>query len=246
MKIGIGAATYIANDEHFRMARETYESARTQEHELVWSFGATHIAPQYRAWFEERGEVWDTSENNVSMAWNGCIKRLLGVDCRYVLVPNLDILFKSNCIDRLVAYAEAHPEYILITAGPTGDENVESAIDDENVSEHPAFSLFLVDQRLIDRVGLFDEEFHGAYDEDLDMHYRIKLASEMAIVYGGARFWHVGSGTIRYDQQLSNYISTAHMNNDIYFARKWGRKPLTANPEHTEGMYTIPFNGVAS
>jgi GT2 family glycosyltransferase len=244
VKIGIGAATYIANDEHFRMARETYESARTREHELVWTFGATHIAPQYRAWFEERGEVWDTSENNVSMAWNGCIKRLLDQGCRYVLVPNLDILFKSNCIDRLVAYAEAHPEYILITAGPTGDENVESAIDDENVSEHPAFSLFLVDQRLIDRVGWFDEEFHGAYDEDLDMHYRIKLAGETAVVYGGARFWHVGSGTIRYDGQLSNIIQQAHWQNDRYFERKWGYKPLTANPEHTQGMYLVPFNGL--
>jgi hypothetical protein len=245
MKIGMAAAVYIANDEHFNMARETFESARTVEHELVWSFAINHLADQYRPWFEERGEVWETGENNVAKAWNGCVERLLRAECRYVFVPNLDILFKHNCIDRLVAFCEANPQYILVTAGPSMNRDIDSEGENENVLPYPAFSLFVVDGRLPEKIGWFDEGFKGAYNEDLDMHYRILLAGEQAVVYGGARFWHEGSGTIKNDPELRSWISAAHARNDRYFVEKWGRKPRTSNPEHTSGMFTIPFNGAA-
>ena len=248
MKIGIGAAVYMSNDEHLRYAKETIESIKSKEHEIEFCFVVNYLSKSsYREYLESVGTVLDNYENIVSRSWNRAIDYLLyRGQCDYVIVPNLDLIFKSNLVDNLVAFAEkTKDKYILWTALPWAEkESIEQAIEAEGSPETPHFSCFMVDHRLFDKVGLFDENFKAAYNEDLDMHYRIKLAGETAVGFEGARFYHQegGSRTIQTDPELLERNHITHNANDIYFRAKWGYKPPTADDAFTKDMYKHPFD----
>jgi len=246
MKIGIGAAVYISNDDHFQFAKETIESIKSVEHELIFCFVVNYLSkPEYREYLNSMGIVLDNYENIVSRSWNRAIDTLLDAGCEYVIVPNMDLVFKSNLVDNLVDFATAHPEFILVTALPWGEkESIEEAVEGEMFPETPHFSCFMVNHRLFDAVGRFDENFRAAYDEDIDMHYRIKLAGETAVGFEGARFFHQGGGsrTIKSDPELERRNHITHDANDKYFASKWLYKPPTADDAFTKDMYKYPFN----
>lgn len=246
MKVGIGAAAYISNDVHMQFAKETIDSIKSEEHEIEFCFIVNYLGEaSYREYLESIGTVLDNTENIVSRSWNRAIDLLLEHGCDYVIVPNLDLVFKSNLVDNLVHFAVTHPQYILMTALPWGEkESIEQAVEREESPETPHFSCFMVDERLFEKVGRFDENFKAAYNEDLDMHYRIKLAGEVAVGFEGARFFHQGGGsrTIQSDPDLLRRNHITHNSNDIYFRAKWGYKPPTASDEFTKDMYKYPFD----
>jgi len=246
VKVGIGFAVYISNDEHFRFAKETIESIKSEDYELEFCFVVNYLGKsEYRNYLESVGTVLDNNENIVSRSWNRAIDFLLRDGCTYVIVPNLDLVFKSNLVDNLVLFALTHPQYILVTALPWGEkESIEQAVEGTESPETPHFSCFMVDERLFEKVGRFDENFKAAYNEDLDMHYRIKLAGEIAVGFEGARFFHQdgGSRTIQSDPDLLRRNHITHNANDLYFRAKWGYKPPTASDEFTKDMYKYPFD----
>jgi GT2 family glycosyltransferase len=246
MKVGIGFAAYIANDEHFRYAVETLDSVQSAEHEISFCGVANFIAKEeYNAYVQSKGDLLFNPENNVSMGWNRATRHLLAAGCDYVIVPNLDIVFKSDLVDNLVRYAEkTKDQFILWTALPWNDlPSLEQAVEHERAPETPHFSCYMVDNRLFNRVGEFDENFRPAYNEDLDMHWRIVLAGETAVGYEGARFFHHGSRTIQSDPELLQRNHITHDLNNQYFVRKWGYKPPTAADEFlTKEMYRTPFD----
>lgn len=247
MKVGIGAAAYISNDEHFRFARETVESIRSEEHELEFCFVVNYLGKsEYRNYLESVGTVLDNNENIVSRSWNRAIDNLLDAGCQYVIVPNLDLVFKSNLVDNLVHFAVTHPQYILVTALPWGEkESIEQAVEGTESPETPHFSCFMVDKRLFEKIGRFDENFRGAYCEDQDMAWRIVLAEEKAVGFEGARFFHQdgGSRTIQSDPDLLQRNHITHAGNIRYFLSKWNDRPATmADPFLTSKMFRTPFN----
>lgn len=243
MKIGIGFAAYISNDLHLDYARQTIESLHSAEHELALEFCVNYVSRiEYWDYLESQGKVIENEENIVSRAWNRVIEDLLIDGCRYVIVPNLDLVLKSNAIDNLVAHAERNPGPIVWTATQWGDRDIEAATEEDTVIPHPHFSMFMVDHRLLAEVGGFDENFVGAYNEDLDMHWRIRLAGHEAVAYNGSRFFHYGSRTILADPLLAERNHVTHTKNNNYFNEKWGYKPPTANDPFTDGMYRFPFN----
>jgi hypothetical protein len=163
MKIGIAYPIYCSNDIHFDFARQTLESIQSKEHELLFC-GVINFTSKsdYDNYFRSKGTVLSNPENNVSMAWNRGIKTLLEQGCDYVIVPNLDIVFKSDCIDKLVACAEATKDInslqddginlefplniILWTAMPWNDlPTLEQATETQDIPETPHFSCFMVD-----------------------------------------------------------------------------------------------------
>lgn len=247
MKVGIGAAVYMSNDVHFQYAKETIESIKSKDHELEFCFVVNYLAKkEYREYLQSIGTVLDNNENIVSRSWNRAIDYLLKNDAEYIIVPNLDLVFKSNLVDNLVAFAQkTKDKYILWTALPWADkDSIEDAVEGEGSPETPHFSCFMVDGRLFEKVGLFDENFKAAYNEDLDMHYRIKLAGETAVGFEGARFFHQGGGsrTIQSDPELLQRNHITHNANDLYFKAKWGYKPPTADDAFTKEMYKYPFD----
>lgn len=248
IKVGIGYAAYITNDLHFKYAQETLESIQSKKYKLQYYgvVNSKYITEECEQYLTSYGPILYNSENNVSMAWNRATKALLDRGCKYVIVPNLDIVFKSNMVDNLVDYAESHPEHMVWTALPWGElESLEQALEYDNAPETPHFSCFMVDERLAKVVGDFDTNFRPAYNEDLDMHWRIKLSGNTAVGYEGARFYHHGSRTIHSDPLLLRANAVTHDANNRYFIEKWGDKPPTAaDPFLTSKMYRTPFNNV--
>lgn len=252
MRIGIGGAAYFTVEPHVRLAMDTLHSIRSQEHELEYVFFLNSPPPMGVSSLAGFGSVYANERNNVSRAWNRSIDILLRHGCKYVIVPNLDLVVKADAVDRLVAYAEANPEPILWTAQnwhylrDEGDiPGIDNAPTPDHATEHPHFSMFMVDHRLFEKVGPFDERFQPAYNEDLDMHWRIRLAGERAIAYEGSRFYHHGSQTIRQDGKLSDANVLSHAALDRYFEEKWSYKPPTADDPFTDGMFRFPFNDPA-
>ena len=206
VNIGIGAAAYVSTPQHVELARATLDSISSAQHNLQFCFHLNSPPDEAVVSFlSSYGHVHVNDENNVSRAWNRSIDCLLKT-ADYVLVPNLDIVIKDGSIDALVAHAESNREPILWTMANwhylhRDGENpgLDEAPLHDNAVPHPHFSCFMVDERLFAEVGPFDENIKPAYNEDLDMHWRIRLAGYEAVQYEGARFFHVGSGTIRND-----------------------------------------------
>lgn len=96
-------------------------------------------------------------------------------------------------------------------------------------------SCFAITAVTLSAVGYFDENFHPAYDEDLDWHRRALLVGSERVnpPFTGT---HVGSATIRSDPLLRAQNGPTHGANDAYYARKWGGAKLGSE------TFSTPFN----
>lgn len=250
MKIGIGYAAWITKDSLLDFAVKTLESITSEEHELVFcGFRNSPMPQHYIEALDRFGHTHENNENNVSRAWNRSIHHLLAEGCRYVFVPNLDILLQPGALDELVAAAGRYPEPVLWTMANwhyLEDDGVNPGIrhapKHDHTQPYPHFSAFMVDQRLFEEVGPFDEDLKPAYNEDIDMHWRIRLAGHDAVQYEGARFYHHGSRAIMEDQALAGRNNVTHAANNAYFVEKWGYKPPTADDAFTKDMFRHPYN----
>lgn len=237
MKVGIVFVPFITNNEHLRYSQETIESLQCSTHELIKIAVINQAHSQYRMWIDDNfNYIMLNEKNNLSRAWNKGITQALNLGCTYVICPNLDIIFNVDTVKNLIAFADTHSEALMWTASEWDDKDtIATATGDDSYDEHPHFSLFMVDKRLFSKVGEFDEIFEPAYNEDNDMHYRIKLSGNLALKTGSSKFYHYGSRTIKSDIALERRNAATHaMNNQRYMA-KWGGMP------HDE-KFDYPYN----
>lgn len=82
-------------------------------------------------------------------------------------------------------------------------------------------AAFAITGFTLHKVGYFDENFHPAYDEDLDWDRRAKLVGCERVEVGWTGT-HVGSATIHSDPSLRRQNGRTHGANDAYYSRKWG------------------------
>ncbi len=98
-----------------------------------------------------------------------------------------------------------------------------------------SFAAFALTRQALDVLGYFDENFHPAYDEDVDYAYRCQLATVPRIgVMSSAR--HIGSATIYGDKLYRTQNGKTHGLNDRYYERKWG------GPKMGGETFTTPFD----
>lgn len=250
MRIAVSTPVYITTEEHKNYLDLTTRSIYSADHDIVFIPVENYVAPQFLplpyAFVSEPESIHivvGRQPQGVSKAWNDGIKKAAEFECDYVLVINQDIVFKSNCIDRLVAFAEAHPEAVMWTASPYSDLGLlEEAGEDEGFVEHPHFSCYMVKPNFFKEVGKFDENFMPAYLEDGDMHARIALANKKAYIYGGARFYHFGSTTIKSDQEEWQKNTLTFPQNQQRFLDKWGHPPVGDVEQMREVYYKTPYN----
>lgn len=87
---------------------------------------------------------------------------------------------------------------------------------------HPDFSAYLIRREVFEKVGPFDENFHGAYAEDSDFHLRMHQAGIEAICLD-LPFLHYGAQTIKQASEAeANAISKQADANRAYFKQKHG------------------------
>lgn len=250
MRIAVTAPVFIKNNEHKKYLDLFTASIVSGKHDIVFipveNYVNPALIPISYIFNHEPENIHITKgiqPQSVAAGWNKGIALAFTFSCDYVLVCNTDIVLKSNAIDRLVAFAEAHPEAVMWTAAEYVDlANLEECPEDENFSEHPHFSCFMVKADFFKHVGTFDENLIPAYMEDGDMHARLALANKQALIYGGARFYHFGSRTIKSDQELWQANGQTFPKNQQYFLEKWGH-PVVGNVDQMRQLYyKTPYN----
>lgn len=250
MKILVTAPVYITKQEHKQYLDMCTSSISSNDHDIIFVPVENHVEslfhPLSYTFNYEPAAVhiaYPRHEQSVAHAWNIGIEIGLDLGVNYILVINTDIVFKSNAIDRLVTFAESKPDAIMWTAAEYSDlGGLEDAPEDENYSEHPHFSCFMVKPNFFEHVGRFDENFVPAYCEDGDMHARIALANKKAYIYGGSRFYHWGSRTIKSDRKLWDRNSQTFPRNQQYFLTKWGHPPVNDVNQMREVYFKNPYN----
>lgn len=189
----------------------------------------------------------------LAAAWNQGIKKAFeDSECKWVLVPNNDILFHPKTIDHLIAFMEK-TGYLMVTADNVKDKMSPEVMMQMELpmeftdfdtweikdwrSEGPDFSCFMINRDTIEVLGWFDENFHGAYCEDQDYHARLNRAwrhisehKDKGIDPGRvhakrlstAPYYHYASQTLVKNIPLRHDIAIQHGKNHDYYVRKWG------------------------
>lgn len=160
-------------------------------------------------------------------AWNLIIKS--NINAPYWIITNHDVAFTPGFLQEMVEKAS--------------DQNtgvVHSGINSEGLGK---WDLFLIKDWMIDKYGLFDENFYPAYGEDYDylsryMYDNIQIDSvSKPYLHGDSEYSFSGSQTWRTDPSLKDKIDNARILNETeYLDNKWGIGWKDKNP------YIHPFN----
>lgn len=148
----------------------------------------------------------------VSAGWNLGMK--VTPDAPWWLISNHDIEFGSGDLAHLAEVVDPNVPDINYMLG---------------------MAAFAITQETLADVGYFDENFHPAYDEDLDYARRAQLVG-VKEVQAGFTGKHVGSATIYADLDYRAQNGKTHPANDRYYEAKWG-----GNKQGGETFKT-PFN----
>jgi GT2 family glycosyltransferase len=173
-----------------------------------WEMG--DIADNYHV------EVVDPGVNlGVAASWNFIIKTNPAAD--WWMIANVDQEYAPGDLERLAA-----------------------AMGDESAAVRclSRFAAFAINRACVEKVGLFDENFHPIYCEDADYEYRCKLAGvEIVDVESGTKHLEGGSVTFRTDRQYADRNARTYPENVAYFEAKWGG-PLRGGEK-----FMSPFDG---
>lgn len=179
------------------------------------------------------------SNIGVAASWNLIIKS--HINAPYWLISNHDIAFTPGVLEQF--YNLANDDKYDIVNGYPGDFN------------NGSYALFLVKESLINKIGLFDENFYPAYGEDTDYIMRIhnynllNPSNQIHKVFVNIPFFHgehltsdpdcydkSGSQTARQNQEIFDRLQNINLINFEYMTKKWGSQWRNTNP------YTFPMN----
>ena len=250
MRIAITAPVFLTKEEHRNYLNLTTDSIHSEKNEIVFipveNYLEPRLLPVMYHFTQEPKEIYilDGRDNqSVAKAWNIGIQEGILKHCEYILAINTDIIFKKNAIDRLVDFAEAHQEAVMWTMSEWAEQSsIQEANEDEGFNEHPHFSCFMVKHDFNKHVGMFDENFTPAYLEDNDMVARLSKANKLCYTYGGARFFHFGSRTIKSDRSLWDKNTRTFPANQQRFLDKWGYPVQNEAEEQRKKYFDHPFN----
>lgn len=145
----------------------------------------------------------------VAASWNRIIELAAPEWC---LISNYDLTFAPGDLDRLT---EA------------------MATDQPQVATLGTFSAFGINQAAVARAGTFDENFHPAYYEDNDFHYRCELTGTPMVHLPSALRHRVSSTIAAHEYRVQN--NRTFPENQAYYVRKWGSLPRYER-------FVTPFN----
>lgn len=156
------------------------------------------------------------SNLGVAASWNHAIRTHPHLD--WWGVANADTEFAPGDLARLAAEMEQPgPRWV----GMNGD-----------------WRVFGLSSAAVERVGLYDENYHPIYCEDADYERRCSLAGiPWYFIEGGAS--HVGSAAYRSDERYARANARTYPANVAYHHAKWGGGPR-------QERYATPFDSGAS
>jgi hypothetical protein len=251
-RIAIVTVPYIRTLHHAIMAYKTMTSLCTVNLEshvvdkIAISNALEPIFDEIDA-FREFFDCWVENDRNVlAHSWNRGVELAFERGNEYALVINLDLVFHPRFLVNIVQGAKLYPEAILWSGESWAEEaTLHSApLSGPHVEKGALYSCFMVDNRLFQRVGKFDENLKPAYHEDSDMIYRIGLASFLQYRIQNALFFHhdrttlIGLHTEGKTVELDDIRKSMDESMEYYF-RKWGGLPGCE-------VFKTPFNSEAA
>jgi GT2 family glycosyltransferase len=113
--------------------------------------------------------------------------------CKYLLFLNPDAVPEFDCLQRLVAKAEANPRAALIEAAQFPIEHPKGYDPETGETNWCSGACLLVRRAAFDELGGFDPAFF-LYCEDVDLSWRAWLAGWQCLYVPDARCLHVTEG----------------------------------------------------
>lgn len=160
-----------------------------------------------------------------SGSWNLAIKCYMTLP--YWIIVNNDVAFTPGLLQEIVE---------------------KSKDDNYGIIKGKEFQwdLFLIKDWVIEKCGLFDENFYPAYLEDCDYYIRL-LKQNVSIchlqnkhLHGDNGYEVSGSQTWRLDSSIAEKLHSAHHKNFTYMSEKWGSNWRDSNWEYHP--WETPFN----
>jgi hypothetical protein len=172
------------------------------------------------------------SNIGVASAWNLIIKS--SINSPYWLISNHDIAFTPGLLKTF--FDRAQQQDIGILYGSNGDFSIGS------------YDLFLIKDWVIQKLGLFDENFYPAYCEDVDYIMRLhnynfkndiikNEALNIPYYHGNGLssdnncYLEHGQQTAKYNNDISNQLNNVHFLNFNYMFQKWGHNWRNLDPQ---------------
>lgn len=189
-----------------------------------------------KEWLASRPDIHCIADppgsTGLAFNWNLGIRTAQESGCSHILVINNDIVLHSAAIDNMVERIDRDDAALVsgyhIGQRDASKEELESFdMFEEEESRHPDFSCFMVTERTIRIAGWFDENYAGAYYEDIDYHASILAQGAYAVSTARAPMFHFGSRTLAENPDLGPRIGNAAARNCAYFIGKWNGHPFT-------------------
>jgi len=167
MKIGI----VMAVRNCLELTKSALESIRTRFPYQVYIID-DHSDSAMKDWLADRSDIVSISDpvesTGLASNWNLGIAAALNDECTHVCVANNDILFHSTTIDTLVERVN-RGDAVMVTGHDIApqcskpeDLYSRDPGHEELDTESPDFSLFMITQDTVRRVGWFDDGYRGA------------------------------------------------------------------------------------
>lgn len=166
--------------------------------------------------FEWQVQTYRVSPSmGVSRAWNYGLRYFFEMGEDYVFVVNNDVVLRPETYRELLA--DGGP-FVTCVGVNTLEEAQKPFV--KNIRPHPDFSCFLIRKQVWETVGPFDESM-VLYASDADYHVRMHKAGIPAYTIG-LPFYHVASGTIKYNPSEAVEIQAQANRDRDAFLKKWG------------------------
>ncbi len=247
VRIAILTVPFFLTDRHRHFADGMVSSIRSRHQIDRLAIINTVRSVDDREWLKKRFDMVEDNDTNIlARAWNRGIREGFRRGADYVLVTNLDIEFHPLCIDNLVECATQERDALVWCSAPwTNPLSFRAARLRPSVEQALFWSCFMVDKRLLDVAGEFDEMFVPAYREDSDMAYRLAALGASCVTCHAALHLNFDRGTIkglidcessdvpRFVQMLTALRSQITRNDERY-VRKWGGDP-------GEERFVVPY-----
>jgi GT2 family glycosyltransferase len=237
MKIGIITVLYMNTQVQCELAIKTLDSITSKKHDLVFYGIVNGITNDLERALEPYYDVLrHNTENCLAMAWNKGIGLALSDECDYVFCPNLDIVLHDGALDRLVEHAEKYNDAVVWSMYDKGSEGVysDTMYQVKRRTMRHNYACFMVDEKLFNKVGKFDEGFKPAYCEDLDMQLRIEKKGLKHYCFADCKYSHYENVSLKHHKGIKITGSEEGRPSTVYMKKKWGT--LRGKP------YDTPFN----
>jgi len=146
------------------------------------------------------------------------------------LMVNYEVAFNPGFLEEMVK--EASDPEVGMVFGKKGDFDL------------PAFDVFMIKDWVVQKHGLFDENFYPAYCEDADYLMRLYNSPVKQVKGISKGFYHGtstdyyegGSQTAKTEPELAVKLNEVNLVNFEYMNKKWGEGWRYVSP------YSSPFN----